>query len=133
MSADPTPLFATLNVAIGGAIGAAGRYQLGRAIAHFTGPNMIFPWATLTANVLGCLAMGALVGWLARNGGSESTRLFVGVGLLGGFTTFSVFGLELFILYGRGSIGLAFLYASLSVVAGFAALWLGLAAMRGIA
>ena len=133
MAADPTPLFATLNVALGGAIGAAGRYQLGRAVSHLAGPNAIFPWPTLAANVLGCLAMGALVGWLAREGGSESTRLLLGVGLLGGFTTFSAFGLEMLLLVERGSPGLALGYAAISVAAGFAALWLGLAAMRGIA
>lgn len=133
MAADPTPLFATLNVALGGAIGAAGRYQLGRAVSHLAGPNAVFPWPTLAANVLGCLAMGVLVGWLAREGGSESTRLLLGVGLLGGFTTFSAFGLEMLLLVERGSPGLALAYAAISVAAGFAAVWLGLAAMRGIA
>ncbi len=138
MSADAPssigPVIATLNVAIGGAIGAACRYQLGRAITHVTGAGANFPWATLAANVLGCLAMGALFGWLARDGGAgETLRLLLGVGLLGGFTTFSAFSLEMLQLIQRGSAGLAITYAGISVIAGLAALYAGLLIMRGAA
>lgn len=130
-SATLPPLTASLYVALGGAMGAVGRYQLGRALAHFTGPNAAFPWATLTANVAGSLAMGLLIGWMARHGGSETMRLLLGVGLLGGFTTFSAFSLELAILIERGQLGLGFAYAAASVLAGLAALFIGLYAMRG--
>ena len=134
MAGDPSPLFATVNVAIGGAIGAACRYQLGRAVTHWAGAGTSFPWATLAVNVLGCFAMGVLFGWLARfEGGTEATRLFIGVGLLGGFTTFSAFGLEMLQLIQRGSAGLAVLYAGVSVLAGLAALYAGLLIMRGAA
>jgi len=134
MTGDPTPFYATMNVAIGGAIGAAGRYQLGRAIAQFTSLNNAFPWATLAVNVIGCVAMGLLAGWLAKSdGNTESLRLLLGVGLLGGFTTFSAFSLEMMQLIQRGSAGLAISYAGISVLAGLAALYLGLVITRGAA
>ncbi len=124
----------TALVAIGGATGAVARYQLGRGMTHWLGTGAIaaFPWATLAANVLGSMAMGVLFGWLARTGGaSESARLFLGVGLLGGFTTFSAFSLEVLQLIERGTPGLAFIYAALSVLAGLIALYAGLVMMRG--
>ena len=132
MSAIASSLHHTLLVAAGGAVGAVGRYQLGRAVTHVLGPNTGFPWGTLSANVIGSLAMGLLVGWLTRYGaGGENARLLLGVGLLGGFTTFSAFSLELVLLMERGSPGLALLYAGASVLAGFGALYLGLVVMRG--
>ena len=132
MSALAPSLHHTLLVAAGGAVGAVGRYQLGRAVTHVLGPNTGFPWGTLSANVIGSLAMGLLVGWLTRYGaGGENVRLLLGVGLLGGFTTFSAFSLELVLLMERGSPGLALLYAGASVLAGFGALYLGLVVMRG--
>ena len=75
--------------------------------------------------------MGLLAGWLARNGeNTEPVRLFVGVGLLGGFTTFSAFSLEMMVLIERGQAAQAFIYAAVSVLAGVTALYLGLIAMR---
>ena len=135
MSAITQSLGPSLLVALGGGIGAVGRYQLGRAVTHWAGPNTGFPWSTLSANVIGSLAMGLLVGWLAHRGGagSETVRLLLGVGLLGGFTTFSAFSLEMVLLVQRGTPGLALAYAAISVLAGFSALYLGLLAMRGAA
>ncbi len=133
MSSLP-PLIATLNVAIGGAAGAALRYQTGRSITAWLGPATVgaFPWATLAVNVIGSLAMGLLFGWLARDGGtgSEQTRLLIGVGFLGGFTTFSAFSLELMLLIERGQSMTGLVYAALSVLAGLIALYLGLIIMR---
>lgn len=127
-----SPVAASATVALGGALGAVGRYQLGRAITQLVGPGALFPWATLAANVLGCLAMGAVFGWLARSGySSEALRLLLGVGLLGGFTTFSAFSLEMLLLIQRGAAGLAVGYAGISVLAGLAALYIGLVIMRG--
>jgi len=132
----PSPLVATLHVALGGAIGSVLRYQLGRGMTHWLGPQAVsaFPWATLAVNLIGSFAMGLLAGWLARHGeGGEPLRLLVGVGLLGGFTTFSAFSLELMVLAERGQAGQAFIYAAVSVLAGLSALYLGLIAMRAAA
>ncbi len=129
----PPPLVASTYVALGGGTGALLRYQIGRAMTLWLGPNTVtaFPWATLTCNVLGSLAMGLLAGFLARHGGAgEHWRLFVGVGLLGGFTTFSSFSLEMMLLIERGQPALALSYAFISLMAGLTGLYLGLIAMR---
>ncbi|MEL7188555.1 MAG: fluoride efflux transporter CrcB [Pseudomonadota bacterium] len=129
-----SPFLASIYVAAGGAIGAVARYQLGRAVTYWTGAGAGFPWATLAANVLGCFAMGALFGWLARHGAAnESVRLLLGVGLLGGFTTFSAFSLEVLLLAERGAHGSAVAYILVSVLAGIGALYAGLIMARGLA
>ncbi len=118
-----------LLVMAGGAIGAGLRFLVGRFTLHQFGPG--FPWGTLTVNLVGGLAMGLLVGLLARFGsGGEGWRLFVGVGLLGGFTTFSAFSLEVSNMIERGAIGLAAGYALVSVIASVAALFAGLWIVR---
>lgn len=109
------------------------RLLVGRGMVHWLGPNRAtaFPWATLSVNVAGSLAMGLLVGFLARHGqGGETWRLMLGVGLLGGFTTFSSFSMEVVLLAERGAMGMAALYAAASVAAGVGAMLLGLAVMR---
>jgi CrcB protein len=124
---------ATLHVALGGALGAVLRHQTGRGMTHVFGPQpmIAFPWATLAVNVVGSLAMGVLAGWLARHGEEgERWRLLIGVGLLGGFTTFSAFSLELMLLIERGQAWTAVTYAMVSVLAGLAGLYLGLVAWR---
>ena len=129
----PSQLIASSYVALGGAIGALLRYQTGRLLTHWLGPNTVtaFPWATLTVNVLGSMAMGLLAGYLARHGqGGEQWRLFLGVGVLGGFTTFSAFSLELMVLIERGQAAQGLIYAAVSVLAGLTALYLGLILMR---
>ena len=136
MSAMP-PLVASTFVALGGGMGAVLRYQLGRQMTHWMGPAMVttFPWATLAVNALGSLAMGLLAGFLARHGGegigsSEQWRLLLGVGLLGGFTTFSAFSLEMVLMIQRGQYLFAGIYLLLSVALGVTGLVFGLAVMR---
>ena len=111
---------------LGGAIGAGARHLVGLGSLRWIGPG--FPWATLTVNLIGSLFMGLLAGWLVRGGGSEATRLFLAVGILGGFTTFSAFSLETFSMLQRGEFGFAAAYVAASVIGGvfllFAGLWL---------
>ena len=127
----PGPLLASLYVALGGGTGAVLRFQLGRLVTHWFGANLAFPWATFAANVIGSLAMGVLVGFLARHGhGGETWRLLLGVGMLGGFTTFSSFSMEMVLLAERGAMAMATAYAGFSLLAGIAAMFLGLLAMR---
>tara|TARA_R100001129_G_C5217071_1_gene218452 strand:- start:16 stop:474 length:459 start_codon:yes stop_codon:yes gene_type:complete len=126
---------ASLFVAFGGGIGAVMRYHLGRAVTAWVGipPMGGFPWPTLAANTLGGLAMGVLVGCLARGLGGEfeqHARLMLGVGLLGGFTTFSSFSLETWLLIEDGRLGIALVYILASVVASIFALVCGLTLTR---
>jgi fluoride exporter len=122
----------SLIVMLGGAIGALARYHLGRWVGALAG--LTFPWGTLAANILGGLAMGLLVGVLARmSNGGEQLRLLLGVGLLGGFTTFSAFSLETVLMIERGQMSVALLYILASVAGAVAALFLGLQLVRTIA
>lgn len=118
-------------VMLGGAIGAGARHLVGAAFLARVGPG--FPWGTLTVNLAGGLAMGVLVGWLSRSGGSEQARLFLGVGILGGFTTFSAFSLESWMLIERGQAWPAVAYVLASVIGSLALLLAGLFAFRAAA
>ncbi len=118
----PSFLVSSLAVALGGGSGAWLRYSVGRLIGVGN-----FPYATLTVNIVGSFAMGLLAAWLARHGeGGEGWRLLLGVGVLGGFTTFSAFSLEIVQLAQRGAIGTAALYATASLLGGVIALLIGL-------
>lgn len=112
-------------VAAGGALGAVARYAVQSAVERAFGPA--FPWGTLGVNVAGGLAMGLLAGWLAGRGeGGEAWRLALGVGVLGGFTTFSAFSVETIRLIEKRAIGEATVYVSASVALALAATALGL-------
>ena len=121
-------LASLLQVALGGAIGASGRYLVGVGAVRLMGPG--FPWATLVVNVLGSLAMGALVVLLAQKDATRMAPLLM-TGLLGGFTTFSAFSLDAVTLYERGQIGAAAGYVTASVVLSIGALFAGMALMKG--
>ena len=116
-----TPL---LLVMLGGALGSGGRYLTGRVLTEALGPG--FPYGTLAVNWVGGLAMGILAGVLARTGGAEGWRMFIGVGILGGYTTFSSFSLDTITLIESGQVTLALSYVALSLFGSLAALWAGL-------
>lgn len=111
-------------VMIGGAIGAGLRYEVGRASLRLMGPG--FPWGTLAVNLAGGLLMGVLAGVLARADGGEPARLLLGVGVLGGFTTFSAFSLDTYNMVTRGQAEFAIAYVVASVVGSIALLFIGL-------
>lgn len=115
-----------LLVGLGGFIGSVARYKLGGLVLHLTAQQR-FPFGTFAVNVAGCLVIGLLAGFAERHELFwPGTRLFLFTGLLGGFTTFSAFGLDAMFLVRRGEPALAALYAAASVVLGIAAVWLGL-------
>lgn len=119
-------------VMLGGAVGAGARYLVGRATLAWWGPG--YPWGTLAVNVLGGFAMGTLAGTLSRFGnGGETWRLLLGVGVLGGFTTFSAFSLDVIVMMERGDWPMAFGYILISVLGALAALMAGLSLMRAVA
>ncbi len=115
-----------LPVGLGGFLGAVTRYLVG----HWLLPLSVaqrFPWPTFVVNVSGCLLIGVLAGLVEKHGlFSPALRLFLFTGLLGGYTTFSAFGLESIALLRRGDFALVALYAAASVVLGLLAVWLGL-------
>lgn len=112
-------------VGLGGFIGAVARYKLGGLILHRS-TELNFPLSTFAVNVIGCLMAGLLSGLVQRHDVfSAETRLFLFAGCLGGFTTFSAFGLETVSLLQRQELGTAILYVFLSISVGIAALWAG--------
>ncbi|MEL6297106.1 MAG: fluoride efflux transporter CrcB [Pseudomonadota bacterium] len=120
-----------LAVAAGGAIGAGGRFLVNVYALRTFGPG--FPWGTFTVNVAGALAMGFLGHWLvARAGVSTEVRLFVLTGILGGFTTFSAYTLDVVSLAERGETVSAALYAAGTVIVTIIALIAGQSLARAI-
>jgi CrcB protein len=118
-----------LIVFLGGGIGAALRHGVNLAAARMLGVD--FPHGTLIANVTGSLAMGLLAAYFAFKGdASQHWRLFLTTGVLGGYTTFSAFSLDVALLYERGEIALAALYVAASVVLAVGGLFAGLALVR---
>ena len=115
-----------LLVGLGGFIGSVARYKLGGLVLHLSAQER-FPYSTFAVILLGCLAIGLLAGLTARYElFGPGTRLFLFTGLLGGFTTFSAFGLDALLLLRRSEFLVAALYAGASVVLGITAVWLGL-------
>ncbi len=115
-------------VAVGGAIGAASRYLLGAWIAARVGPD--FPWGTFAINVSGALLIGVVLGLAAEGIISSEAQVFLAVGVLGGYTTFSTFSYESFGLLTDGNIGAFLLNAVGQLGAGLLAVALGLALSR---
>ncbi|MDG2535034.1 fluoride efflux transporter CrcB [Sphingomonas sp. HITSZ_GF] len=120
-----------LLVMLGGAFGSAARFLTGKLTLAWFGPD--YPWGTLAVNLIGGFLMGALAGTLARIGqGGEQWRLLIGVGMLGGFTTFSAFTLDLMNMIERGDYGMGLAYILASVVGSALALFAGLSLLRAL-
>ncbi len=118
-------------VALGGAVGASGRYLFNLQMMRLLGTN--FPWGTFGVNIIGSFIMGAMAEGLAlRFNVSADMRSFLMTGVLGGFTTFSAFSLDASNMIERNDFGLAGLYVAASVVGSIAALFLGLYAVRTV-
>jgi len=119
-----------LLVFAGGGAGAVARYLTGVAALKTLGPG--WPYGTFAVNAIGGLAMGLLAGVLALKGGAdqERWRVLLGVGVLGGFTTFSAFSLETALMIERRDWLQALGYVGASVVTAIAALFLGLILAR---
>ena len=118
-----------LIVFLGGGVGAALRHGVNLASARLLGTA--FPFATLIENATGSLVMGLLAAWFAFKGdASQSWRLFLTTGILGGYTTFSAFSLDTALLYERGELALAALYVLASVALSVGGLFAGLALVR---
>ncbi len=112
-------------VALGGALGALARYGISGWVYDRMGET--FPWGTVVVNVLGCLALGAVVRWLQVSAVSPEVRPFLTIGLLGAFTTFSTFSYETVALLQEGQWLRAGLYVGGSVALGLIAMVVGMA------
>lgn len=123
-------------IALGGAIGSVGRYYVAGAFERWLGlaVGAGFPYGTLAVNVIGSALLGLLVGlFSAVFTSTPELRLFLVVGVLGGFTTFSAFSLDVVALFEKGEAGRALLYVALSVVLSVGALYLVLRLVRWVA
>jgi CrcB protein len=119
-------------VFVGGGLGSMLRHAVNVGAARLFGFG--FPFGTFIVNVTGSLVMGLIAGWFALRGdASQSWRLFLTTGILGGYTTFSSFSLDAALLYERGAVGLAALYVAASVVLSIAGLFAGLWIVRTLA
>jgi CrcB protein len=129
----PLQLQFLLLVFLGGGLGSTLRYGVNLTTVAWFGPH--FPWGTLTVNVVGSAVMGAFAGYLLTREpgtGSDALRLFFMTGLLGGFTTFSAFSLDVVVLWQRGAAVTAVGYVLASVAVSLLALLAGMAAMKAV-
>jgi CrcB protein len=116
-------LLGWVSIASGGAIGSVSRYAVDVWIGEPAGGT--WPWATFTVNLLGCLLIGLLLGRIAADGRWQAWRPFLGIGVLGGFTTYSAFAVETVDLVGEGAWWLGLAYVAASLVGGLAAVAAG--------
>lgn len=126
-----------LLVFLGAGLGGAARHGVNLAAARMFGLG--FPWGTLIVNIAGSFAIGAFAAWLAFRAGeagapawTQGARLLLVTGLLGGFTTFSAFSLDVALLWERGAVMAAGAYVAASVCLSIAAAFAGLAAIRAM-
>ncbi len=120
---------ALLLAGLGGALGSMGRYLCHRLLMQWL--PMAFPWGTFAVNIIGCFLIGLFASWYGRGIiQSESLRIFLMVGICGGFTTFSAFTLEGIGLLKEQRFGLFFSYITASVVLGLLATYAGMKLIR---
>ncbi|MCB1444566.1 MAG: fluoride efflux transporter CrcB [Rhizobiaceae bacterium] len=120
-----------LLVAAGGALGSVLRYLTGLFALRWLGPG--FPWGTIAVNIAGGFAIGLFAELIARRfDGSAELRIFIVTGILGGFTTFSAFSLEVTAMTERGDYAMAGAYVVCSLVISVAAVFAGLALVRAL-
>jgi fluoride exporter len=118
-------------IAIGGVLGSEARYGLNLALPHPAGG---MPWATFLINFSGCALMGVLMVTITElSSAHRLVRPFLGVGVLGGYTTFSTYSLEIHQLLAAGRPGLALTYLALTPVSALAAVWIGANSVRLLA
>ena len=122
-------LITTIQVAVGGAIGAALRFLVGVGLIRLYGPG--FPISVIIVNVLGSFLMGFFVVVFAQRG-YDMMSPFLLIGLLGGFTTFSAFSLEAVSLFERGAVSQSIAYIVMSVTFSIVGLIVGSLMARGI-
>jgi CrcB protein len=115
-------------IAVGGIIGSEARYGMSILLP---GSGEGFPWSTFAVNVSGCLLIGMLMAVLDRTIAPHLIRPFAGIGLLGGYTTFSTYAVDVQRLLIDGRSGIAIAYLTSTVVAALSAVWLGATLMRG--
>ena len=116
---------AFLLVGAGGFIGSYLRYLIASRIEQRL-LSSSFPYGIFTVNIVGCFLIGLILGWATRGNLAPEYRLLLATGFCGGFTTFSTFSYQGFILLQNGQLLHSFLYTGLSVIVGFLAVWLGL-------
>lgn len=119
----------TILVFLGGGLGSAARHAVNQLSTHLAGPR--YPVGTFAVNVAGSLVIGVVAEYFAlRSHLPANVRLFLVTGILGGFTTFSAFSLDVGLLHERGDTGAALAYAVASVVCAVAAMFAGMAVVR---
>ena len=132
------PLVRLLCVALGGGLGASARYVLGGLIQGRAGDALqgtrlaVFPWGTLAINLIGCFAIGLLWVLAEERQMSPNLRMFIFVGILGGFTTFSSYALECFNLAGDRELALTLGNILASNVVGLGLVYVGAVAGRAL-
>ena len=120
-----------MAIALGGALGAVARHFISHWSVVALGNG--FPWGTLTVNVVGCFALGVVVEVMALVWSPAAEwRAFLTVGVLGAFTTFSTFALDISILHERGEMLQAILYVTVSVAGSIAAIFAGMSLTRAV-
>ena len=129
---SPEPVWdIALAVALGGAVGGGLRYLLNVALS---GPETAFPWSTFIENVVGCFLLGVLMVFVLEVWSpTRYVRPFLGVGVLGGFTTFSAYTVDTHRLLAAGEVPLGMAYLFGSVAVGLAASWAGIQLTRRLA